>query len=451
MNNFTRFSTHGSLILVGRYIQAQAIWEQIEKHVKIPQKTIVHRPIDKLKDAFINILAGGNGITEINTRVRPDENLQRAFGRQGCAEQSGVSTTLNRSTQESIQQMREAMKEIYQRHGQAIRHNYRKTNMLLDIDMTGMPAGRQGEGVSKGFFSGSKNRRGRQLGRITATEYKEVVIDKLYPGKVQLERSFQTLVLMAEEILLLTSQKRKGVILRADGGGGRDADIDWALERGYSILTKVHNWKRAHKLAQTVITWTPDPHDRSREYGWVETPHAYRHETKQVVLRKLNKRGEWQYRALVTNLPIEEIFSLARRPLPHRPTVHETAFAIVRAYDFRGGGVETSIKECKQGLGITKRNKKNFHAQELLVLLAQLAYNLIVWLRNLMAVHVPFWLQFGIQRMVRDAFSIPGKLVLDAQGHILELSLNEKHPLSTRFVRAFSFICDDLVPNLRKI
>ena len=35
--------------------------------------------------------------------------------------------------------------------------------------------------------------------------------------------------------------------------------------------------------------------------------------------------------------------------------------------------VETSIKDSKQGLGITKGNKRNFHAQEMLVLLAQLA------------------------------------------------------------------------------
>lgn len=219
MDNFTRYSSYGGLILVGRYLRTQGIWEQIEKHVKIQQKTIVHRPIDKLLDCLINILAGGKGITEINTRVRPEEGLQRAFGRKECAEQSGVSTTLNRSTAKNIEQIRAAMKEIYQFHSQAARHNYKKDYLLIDVDMSGLPAGRQGEGVTKGFFSGHKNRRGRQLGRVIATKYKEIVLDKLYPGTVQLERSFQELVQITEKTLDLTEKQQKRVILRVDGGG----------------------------------------------------------------------------------------------------------------------------------------------------------------------------------------------------------------------------------------
>lgn len=451
MDNFTRYSSYGGLILVGRYLRTQGIWEQIEKHVKIQQKTIVHRPIDKLLDCLINILAGGKGITEINTRVRPEEGLQRAFGRKECAEQSGVSTTLNRSTAKNIEQIRAAMKEIYQSHSQAARHNYKKDYLLIDVDMSGLPAGRQGEGVTKGFFSGHKNRRGRQLGRVIATKYKEIVLDKLYPGTVQLERSFQELVQITEKTLDLTEKQQKRVILRVDGGGGRDADINWALERGYYLIAKAHNWKRANKLAQGVIEWTPDSADPSREYGWVETPHIYSQETKQVSLRKLNKQGKWQYRVLITNLPIKQIFALAQISFSKKPTKLEIAFAIVRVYDLRGGGVETSIRESKSGLGITKRNKKNFHAQEMLVLLAQLAYNLIVWVRRKMAEYLPYWLQFGALRMVRDVFSIPGKLLLDAQGDILELSLSESHPMSKKFVQAFAHFFDDLHANLRKI
>jgi hypothetical protein len=51
---------------------------------------------------------------------------------------------------------------------------------------------------------------------------------------------------------------------------------------------------------------------------------------------------------------------------PHRlekSNPHATLFAYVYFYDQRGGGVETSLKQDKQGLGITKRNKKRFEAQ----------------------------------------------------------------------------------------
>jgi hypothetical protein len=52
--------------------------------------------------------------------------------------------------------MREAMKLIFRGHGQGYHHNDRKCWQVLDVDMTGMPAGRQGQGVTKGYFSGQR-------------------------------------------------------------------------------------------------------------------------------------------------------------------------------------------------------------------------------------------------------------------------------------------------------
>ena len=38
--------------------------ETVGTHVRIKQKVIRHTPLDKLLDAFINILAGGEGLVE---------------------------------------------------------------------------------------------------------------------------------------------------------------------------------------------------------------------------------------------------------------------------------------------------------------------------------------------------------------------------------------------------
>ena len=43
--------------------------------------------------------------------------------------------------------MRQAMQAIYRRYGAGYRHDYGRSWQLLDIDVSGMPAGRQGEGV----------------------------------------------------------------------------------------------------------------------------------------------------------------------------------------------------------------------------------------------------------------------------------------------------------------
>ena len=73
------------------------------------QKSIKHKPIEKLYDAFIAILAGAHGLSEINTRLRSDWALQRAFGRSSCAEQSVVQRTLDACTQENDSERRRDM------------------------------------------------------------------------------------------------------------------------------------------------------------------------------------------------------------------------------------------------------------------------------------------------------------------------------------------------------
>jgi hypothetical protein len=438
MSQCTRFSARASLAAVGLRMRQQGIWQVVEQSVHIKQKTIKHKPLDKLLDAFINILAGGDGLVEVNTRVRPDEGLQRAFGRETCAEQSLVSDTLNRCTEETVKQMRGAVDAIYRAHSRGYRHDYQKGYQVLDVDMTGLPAGRQGEGVTKGYFAGQKNQRGRQLGRVVATLYDEIVVERLYNGKTQLNRSLDELVTAAEEVLNLDAQRLQRTIIRVDSGAGSDHDINWLLGRGCHIMVKVRHWRRALKLAQSVTTWHPDPKVAGREVGWVEEPHPYDRPTRQLAIRNRKRNGEWSYHVVVFTLTDQLLFWLGRQPMRNDPTPEQTLFAALYAYDLRSGGAETVIKGSKQGLGLTKRNKGLFTAQEMLVLLAQLAYNLIAWTRNLLADTSHALRKFGILRMVRDVFHISGHLQLDAQGHVLEISLNRKHPLARPVAQALS-------------
>jgi len=438
MKKYTRFSARASLAVVGVRMQQMQIWKSVEQHVDIKQKAIKYKPLEKLLDAFINILCGGHGIVEINTRVRPDQALQCAFGREGCADQSVVSDTLNACTPENVTQMRRAIQEIYRSHSQGYRHDYEQYWQVLDADMTGLPAGRQGEGVTKGYFARQKNRRGRQLGRVVATLYEEIVTEHLYNGKTQLDRSLQELVNAAEEVLDLDESRRQRTIVRVDAGGGRDADINWLLQRKYLLLGKVKHWRRAAKLARSVTTWYPDPKVPGREVGWVEELHPYAQPTRQLATRNLKKNGDWSYHVLVFTLSNEMLFWLARQPIRHQPTSQQILFAALQAYDLRSGGAETIVKGSKQGLGLTKRNKRRFAAQEMLVLLSQLAYNLISWIRNQLACQTPRLRLYGMLRMVRDLFHVAGNIELDAQGRVLQITLNEAHALALPFVRALS-------------
>jgi hypothetical protein len=193
--------------------------------VHIPQKTVKDTPFEKMYDAFISILAGAAGLVEVNTRLRSDHALQRAFGRKRCAEQSEVQETLSACTSETVQQMEQAMEQIYQRHSKGYRHDYPRQYQILDVDLTGLPCGKKAALATKGYFAGARNRRGRQLGRVLATRYGEVVVDQLFEGRTKLAEAFQPLVQAAEQTLGLDEAKRVRTLLRVDAGGGSLADV----------------------------------------------------------------------------------------------------------------------------------------------------------------------------------------------------------------------------------
>jgi hypothetical protein len=92
--------------------------------------------------------------------------------------------------------------------------------------------------------------------------------------------------------------------------------------------------------------------------------------------------------------------------------------------------VETTFKEDKQGLGLTKRSKKRFAAQQVVVTLGALAHNVLVWAKRWLHDPLPGIAQFGVKRLVRDIFGIGGLVALNAQGQVTSIVLNQANRLS---------------------
>lgn len=428
-NNYT-FNTHyAGLVAVGVWMQEKGIWQTVAENVVIRQKTVKHRPIDKLLDVFIHILTGEQRMVTMNTGLRCDVGLQQAFGRETCAEQSLASTTLDRCDEETVGQMYKVLQELLRKHSRSYHHDYSKCLQVLDVDMTGLLAGEQAEGSEKGYFAGKRGVRGRQLGRVLASNYGEIVYERLYSGRAHLESKLEELIEGTVDVLALNEQQCQHTLLRIDGAGGSDRFINWALEARFEILTKVHNWKRSRKLAASVVEWYPDPHEQGREVGWVTEPHTYLRDTRQLAIRKKNRKGQWQYAVLVTTLSPKALRWLAQQPTAHPlPHANRTMWAFLYAYDRRGGGVETSIRESKQALGLNKRNKRRFTAQEMLVLLTQLAYNVLIWFRHALAAIDAKWRSYGLFRIIRDFLQVRGLLDVGATGHVNRIALHSKIP-----------------------
>jgi hypothetical protein len=435
MKQFSITYGQASMAVLAQQMQRMRIWETIGEVVHIQQKTVRHTPLEKLQDVFLNIISGGQGLVEINSRVRPNRVLQELFGRGSCAEQSNASRTLDRCTVDNIQQMRSALLTLYVRHSQACRHDYRKAYQVLDIDFTGLLAGRQGELVTKGYFSDHPGKCGRQLGRVLATRYDEILSERLYAGTQQLAAGLRPLVEDAETILNLNQAQRQRTLLRLDGGGGQDADVNWLLERDYCILVKMFSGQRARQLAQNVAEyqWIPDPLLPDRDVAWLPQKMTYVRETRQAVVR-IRHHQRFYYGVLITNAPDSLLHQLSGFSAfhPHADLLH-----LIYAYDRRSGGIETHNRGDKQGLGLSKRNKRSALAQEMLILLAQLAHNLLIWFARRLKRYLPPTFHLGILRLVRDVLSVPGWLLFDHHAALHSLLLDAAHPFANAVFRAF--------------
>src|SRR5437588_3023883 len=116
--------------------------------------------------------------------------------------------------------------------------------------MSGLPCGPKAAFATKGYFAKQRNRRGRQLGRVLASHYEEIVVDRLFDGKTQLTRALQPLMQAAETTLKLDKAKRTRTIVRVDAGGGSLDDINWLLARGYQVHAKDYSGRQASTLAK---------------------------------------------------------------------------------------------------------------------------------------------------------------------------------------------------------
>jgi hypothetical protein len=145
------------LALLGYYLQQRKFFDPLSQQLGLSQKQIRYTSQDKLITCLVSIMSGCQAISHINTRIRPDRVLAQAWGLECFAEQSTVADTLNYFTAHHVAQLRQAVNTIYLREGRAVQHDDTSQGLLvLDVDLTGLPASKHAQGSRKGYFSGKK-------------------------------------------------------------------------------------------------------------------------------------------------------------------------------------------------------------------------------------------------------------------------------------------------------
>lgn len=214
-----------------------------------------------------------------------------------------------------------------------------------------------------------------------------------------------------EQLLqIVDRQQRRHILVRLDAGFGTDENINWLLYRGYHVLSKGYSGKRATAFARHVRTW-----QQLDTYKWITAAppdlcHRYYRRTQTVMLRWQSEKTRRFKHALL-------ICSLMDRDLLH----------VSHLYDQRAS-IENEIKADKAGLLLPRRRKKHWHAQQALVLLTDLAHNILAWTRRFWAPE-PALGDVGIYFIVNEILPIPGKLSFDERG-LVKLRLQVTHPLA---------------------
>ena len=242
------FSSHASLAALGRKVKKFKLFDPITRKVKIAQKTVKYRPTEKLMDGFITLLAGAQEMVEVNKRLKADPGLQRAFGRMGSGTigGSGYAGCLHRPK----------YRPNASGDGSHLSTTQSDVSPRLSVELAAA-----GHGYDRSTV--------RQEGYVVGTWYEEIVVERLFDSKTQLNKALRPLIEAAEQVLELDERKRQRTILRIDSGGGSVAEINWLLRRGYQVHGKDYSGVRAKTLAESVTAWVSDPSDPNRQFGWV--------------------------------------------------------------------------------------------------------------------------------------------------------------------------------------
>jgi hypothetical protein len=373
----------------------------------------------------------------VNTRVRAEVALQRAFGRKSCAEQSVVQQTLSSCAEKNVVEMRAAVAEIFRAHSAAYRHDYAGGLEVLDADLSGPPCGKRAEAATKGYFSQPRARYGRQLGRVVAAHYEEVVVDQVYPGNVQLSTTLPHPVEEAEQTPGLDEARRERTVWRIDAGGGSMNGINWLLRRGHHVHCKDFSSRRAAHYALSVGGWHDDPRRAGRQLGWALVKEGdYARPVRRLAIRWRRRNGQRCQALPISTLEAADVPRLVGRPLEQHADPQAVLAAYAELYDRRGGTVETELKESKQGVGLAKRNRKSYTGQQTVALLSALAHNCLVWAKRWLQARAPKLKKYGVQRPVRDVFQVGGQVELEGKETVKWIMLNEASALARHWAKS---------------
>lgn len=419
-------SGHASLCLLGVYLRRMNFFQPLEAHVKMKQKVLKFTPVQKLEMFLVAVLAGAKAVSQTATTVLIDPALISAFGLPGCAEQSSIADTLTAATEQDVADVQAALDELFHSYSQSRQHEFTRDFLVLDVDLSPLPASSAAEGSERGYMGRCRSKTGRKLVRVRAAASQETVWETVISGRrVESLPILQEAIYAMEQRLGLsgedaeTMKKRGRTEIRLDSGWGSEPIITWLLERGYQVTGKFRSAGRVRTLVRDISTGPPTS-SPGREVAEVLTPVACVRPLAQYAVRTPSKKYKSGYYHAV-------VFS-SRTDL--------TMTGVVAHYDGRAG-MEADLKSDKHGLGLAVIRKRLLPAQKLVVLLVELAHNILMWARQWLGKHASRLHEFGIVRLIGQVWAIPGRVKLSDKEGVVRVRLQRQHPRARDVCQGF--------------
>lgn len=149
---------YAPLVALGFWVRHLDLWAPIRSRVQFPQPTHTKLPVEALLDLAVGLLAGCEVVAQVNTTIRTDPFLARAWGRDQFAEQSTIARVLDACGPLQIAQWRTANDATLRWIGQVFQHSFAHDWLRLDIDLTALEASAAAEGSTKGYVPRKKTR-----------------------------------------------------------------------------------------------------------------------------------------------------------------------------------------------------------------------------------------------------------------------------------------------------
>jgi hypothetical protein len=216
----------------------------------------------------------------------------------------------------------------------------------------------------------------------------------------------------------LAAARRRRILWRLDGGFGTDHKLIWLLARNYQVVAKGFSGRRAENLAKQVVRWNPCG---DAWLGSVASPIDFGREVFVWVKRRVEK-GQFKHSYYLTTLKLHSLQ------------------AAMTLYDQRGGTEIEQFRNDKQGLHLSARRKHGFLAQKALILLTDVAHNLLADFQQRALAHSPF-AGYAAKRIVRDLLSIEGNLVWE-EDRLVKIELCQANPYAKALLGCLVRYCN---------